>query len=94
MADDIPHDGASPEMEVDPELKPLPLSVRSFDLATYHPEIHVLPFDSIRQFRGFARGAPEDLLLHEPESHLSYGASEGDSHAIRGYGTTSVREWY
>ncbi|KAL7163998.1 hypothetical protein ACSBR2_039996 [Camellia fascicularis] len=25
---------------------------------------------------GFARGAPEDLLLREPDSHLSYGATE------------------
>lgn len=77
MANDIPHDGASLEMEVDPEFKPLPLSDRPFDPAAYHPEIHVLSPDIIRQFRGFARGVPEDLLLSEPESHLSHGASEG-----------------
>lgn len=92
MENDIPHDGASLEMEVDPEFKPLPLSDRPFDPAAYHPEIHVLSPDIIHQFRGFARGVPEDLLLSEPESHLSHGASEGDSCAIRGYGTTSARE--
>ncbi|KAL7181703.1 hypothetical protein ACSBR1_040573 [Camellia fascicularis] len=36
----------------------------------------MLPPESIRHFRGFARGAPEDLLLREPDSHLSYGATE------------------
>ncbi|KAL7163584.1 hypothetical protein ACSBR2_039655 [Camellia fascicularis] len=94
MADDIPHDGALLGMEMDPEFEPLPLSIRPFDPATYHPEVHVLPPDSICQFRGFARGAPEDLLLREPESYLSYDASEGDSHAFRGYGTTSARKWH
>ncbi|GMP54659.1 hypothetical protein CsSME_00019746 [Camellia sinensis var. sinensis] len=49
MANDIPHDGASPEMEVDPELEPLPLSIRPFDPATYHPKIHVLSPDNIRK---------------------------------------------
>ncbi|KAI8003866.1 Protein MAIN-LIKE 2, partial [Camellia lanceoleosa] len=94
MADGIPHDGASPEMEVDPELEPLQLSVRPFDPTTYDPEIYVLPPDSIRQFRGFVRGAAEDFLLCKADSHLSYGTSDGDSHAIRGYRTTSAREWH
>ncbi|KAI8013516.1 Protein MAIN-LIKE 2, partial [Camellia lanceoleosa] len=94
MANDIPHDEASPGMEADPEHVPLPPRVRPFDLETYYPEVHMLPPDTIRHFRGFARGVPEDLLLREPESHLSYGATKGDSHSIRGYGATSTREWY
>ncbi|KAF5934526.1 hypothetical protein HYC85_030697 [Camellia sinensis] len=76
MADDIPQGGAPPGMEMDPEFKLLPLSVRPFDPATYQPEVHVLPPDSIRQFRSFAQGAPLELLLREPELHLSYGAAE------------------
>ena len=63
-------------MEMDPEFEPLPLGIRSFDPTTYNLDVHVLPPDSIPQFRSFARGAPEDLLLCEPESHLSYGAAE------------------
>ncbi|GMP36388.1 hypothetical protein CsSME_00008531 [Camellia sinensis var. sinensis] len=76
MADDIPHDRASPKMEVDPKFEPLPLSVRPFDPATYHPEIHVLPPDSL----------PGVTFI---SWHL-----RGDSCAIRGYETTSAREWY
>ncbi|XP_028071396.1 uncharacterized protein LOC114273783 [Camellia sinensis] len=77
MADDIPHKGAPSGMEMDPEFEPLPLSIRPFDPTTYHPKIHVLPPDSIHQFRRFAQGAPEDLLLPESESHLSHVASKG-----------------
>ncbi|GMP54356.1 hypothetical protein CsSME_00019555 [Camellia sinensis var. sinensis] len=76
MADDIPRGGTPPDHEVDPKVELLPLSVRSFDSATYRPMIHVLPPDGLRQFRSFARGVPPELLLREPESHLSYGASE------------------
>ncbi|GMP26358.1 hypothetical protein CsSME_00002828 [Camellia sinensis var. sinensis] len=39
MVDDIPHDGASPWIEADPEHVPLPSKVRPFDQETYHPEI-------------------------------------------------------
>ncbi|XP_028103523.1 uncharacterized protein LOC114302674 [Camellia sinensis] len=76
MADDLPQGGTPPEQEMDPEAEFLPLSVRPFDPATYQPTIHVLPPDGLRQFRSFARGIPPELLLCEPESHLSYGASE------------------
>lgn len=79
---------------MDPEAKLLPLSVRSFDPATYRPAIHVLPPDDIRHFRSYARGAPPELLLREPESHLSYVTFEGDSHAFQGYGNTVARGWY
>ena len=76
MADDIPRGGTPPEMDTDPEVELLPLSVRPFNPATYWPAIHILPPDSIRQFRSYARGAPLKLLLREPELHLSYGAAE------------------
>ena len=76
MTDDIPYDGAPPGMEMDQKFEPLPLSIRPFDPATYPPKVHAQPPNNIRHFRGFTRGAPEDLLLREPESHLSHGTSE------------------
>lgn len=76
MADDIPRCGTPPEMDVDLEVELLPLSIRPFDPATYRPAIHVLPPDGIRQFKSHEQGAPLELLLREPESHLSYGAAE------------------
>ncbi|XP_028079978.1 uncharacterized protein LOC114281629 [Camellia sinensis] len=63
-------------MDVDPEAELLPLHIRPFDPAAYRPMIHVLPPDGLRQFRTFDRGVPRELLLREPESHLSYGTSE------------------
>ncbi|KAL7161749.1 hypothetical protein ACSBR2_042261 [Camellia fascicularis] len=81
-------------MEAEPEPVLLPPKIRPFDPETYHPQTHVLPPEIIRHFRGFTQGAPEDLLLREPNSHLSYGATEEDSCSIRGYGATSARDWY
>jgi len=49
--------------QVEPEPEPLPLGIRPFDSAAYHPQTHVLPPGGIRHFRAFARRAPEDLLL-------------------------------
>ncbi|GMP93976.1 hypothetical protein CsSME_00043599 [Camellia sinensis var. sinensis] len=94
MADDIPQGGTPPDHEMDPGAELLPLSVRPFDPATYRPAIHILPPDGLRQFRSFDRGVPPELLLHEPTSHLSFGASEGDSHTVRGYGNIAARDWY
>ncbi|GMP23854.1 hypothetical protein CsSME_00001311 [Camellia sinensis var. sinensis] len=82
MADDAPHDGGSLRMEEEPEHIPLPPRVRPFDPATYHPKVHVLPPSTVH------------LLLRELESHLSHNASEIDSRFTRGYGSTTVREWY
>ncbi|GMP44793.1 hypothetical protein CsSME_00013571 [Camellia sinensis var. sinensis] len=82
MADNIPHDEASLEIKVDPEFEPLPPSVRPFDPVTYHPEIHVLPPDSIRPLTARAR-----------VTFISWRL-QGDSRTIRGYGTTSARKWY
>ena len=76
MADDIPRGGTPPDHEMDPEAELLPLSVRPFDPATYWPASHILPPDGLRQFKIFNRTMPLEFLLREPESHLSYGASE------------------
>ncbi|GMP81141.1 hypothetical protein CsSME_00035950 [Camellia sinensis var. sinensis] len=76
MADDIPQGGTPPDHEMDPGVELLPLSVRPFDPATYRPAIHVLPPDGLRQFWSFNRAMPPELLLREPTSHLSFGASE------------------
>ncbi|KAL7212499.1 hypothetical protein ACSBR2_015233 [Camellia fascicularis] len=61
------------EAEFAPELEPklLPLGVRTFDPARYHPWTHILPPGGIRRFTEFIHGMPEDLLLKEPASHLS-----------------------
>lgn len=81
MADDFPHDGAPVEAEFeakfnsDVEPKPLPLGVRPFDATMYHPQTHILPASGVRHFTNFA-GAPADLLLREPNSHLSAVAVE------------------
>ncbi|GMP25181.1 hypothetical protein CsSME_00002169 [Camellia sinensis var. sinensis] len=85
MADDAPHDGGSPGMKGEPEYIPLPPRVRPFDLERYRPEAHALPPSTVHHFSGFARSALADLLLREPASHLSHGASEG---------STVAREWY
>ena len=76
MADDVPHVGTPPDHEMDPGVELLPLSERPFDPATYRPAIHVLPPDGLRHFRGFDRALDPELLLREPTSHLSFGASE------------------
>ncbi|KAF5933242.1 hypothetical protein HYC85_029413 [Camellia sinensis] len=94
MADDIPRGGTPPDHEMDPGVELLPLSECPFNPATYRPAIHVLPPDGLRQFRSFERHVAPELLLREPTSHLSFDASEEDSHTIRGYGNTGAREWY
>ncbi|KAL7224108.1 hypothetical protein ACSBR1_025546 [Camellia fascicularis] len=93
MVDEVPHNGAPPEVplvvpsmpevkepiadleaEFEPEVEPepLPLKVRPFDPARYHPQTHILPTSGgIKYFIEFARSAPEDLLLRKPDSHLS-----------------------
>ncbi|GMP73471.1 hypothetical protein CsSME_00031220 [Camellia sinensis var. sinensis] len=83
MADDIPHDGAPPGMEMDLEFKPLPLSIRPFDLTMYHPEVHGV---CVRCTGGPPATRAGVTFIPWP--------FRGDSHAFHGYGTTSAREWY
>ncbi|GMP81200.1 hypothetical protein CsSME_00035990 [Camellia sinensis var. sinensis] len=100
MEADIPHDGAPLEAEFEAEFdskvepEPLPLGVRPFDLARYHPRTHILLAGGIRHFIDFSTNTPADLLLREPDSHLLAVVVEGDSHAYRGYGATTARDWY
>ncbi|KAL7204790.1 hypothetical protein ACSBR2_017824 [Camellia fascicularis] len=64
-----------PEAEAEPES--LPLRVRPFDPERYHHQTHILPTSGgIKCFTEFAHGAAEDLLLREPDSHLSAIAIE------------------
>ncbi|KAL7234730.1 hypothetical protein ACSBR1_018226 [Camellia fascicularis] len=64
-----------PEAEAEPES--LPLRVRPFDPERYHHQTHILPTSGgIKCFTEFAHGASEDLLLREPDSHLSAIAIE------------------
>ncbi|XP_028086255.1 uncharacterized protein LOC114287177 [Camellia sinensis] len=63
-------------MEGDPEYIPLPPRVRPFNSERYRPEAYALLPSTVRHFSRFARGAPADLILREPESHLSHGASK------------------
>ncbi|KAL7176593.1 hypothetical protein ACSBR2_030015 [Camellia fascicularis] len=106
MADDVPHDEGFPalppvelaayfatELEVEPQ--PLPLSVRPFDPARYHPKTHIIPVaGGIHTFTDFDEDVPDDLLLREPMSHLSAIAVEDGSRSFRGYGATTARDWY
>ncbi|KAL7228267.1 hypothetical protein ACSBR2_007054 [Camellia fascicularis] len=85
------------EAEFEPEVEPEPLllRVRPFDPERNHPRTHVLPpLGGIRHFSEFARCTSEDLLQREPDSHLSHSVTEEDSRSIRGYGATTVRDWY
>ncbi|GMP95522.1 hypothetical protein CsSME_00044540 [Camellia sinensis var. sinensis] len=102
MADDFPHDEAPSELppvdfevDIEAEQESLPLSIRPFDPARYHSQTHILlTTGGIRCFTDFIDDVPEDLLLREPESHLSTIAIEGESRAFRGYGATTTRDWY
>ncbi|GMQ11050.1 hypothetical protein CsSME_00053818 [Camellia sinensis var. sinensis] len=102
MADDFSHDGAPPELplvdfkaDIEAEPEPLLLSVWPFDPVRFHPQTHILPTTGgIRCFTDFADDAPENLLLREPESHLSVISIEGESCAFRGYGAMTARDWY
>ncbi|GMP88717.1 hypothetical protein CsSME_00040600 [Camellia sinensis var. sinensis] len=92
MADDIPHDGAPPEVEFEAEFdseaerEPLPLGLAR----------------GIRHFTDFATDTPADLLLREPNSHLlavtvewfTCPLPQGDSRAYRVCGATMARDWY
>ncbi|GMP24457.1 hypothetical protein CsSME_00001719 [Camellia sinensis var. sinensis] len=82
MADDAPHDGDSPRMKDEPDVIPLPPRIQPFDPERYHLVARVLP---------------PNLLLREPESHLSYDTPEVHTVVFcftHGYGSTITREWY
>ncbi|GMP50485.1 hypothetical protein CsSME_00017084 [Camellia sinensis var. sinensis] len=96
MVDDIPYGRGSPRVEDEPDIIPLPPRIWLFNQeSTFH------------HFIDFTRRAPADLLLQEPESHLSHHHSfnfkteyiysfymQVSSRFIRGYGSIIAREWY
>ncbi|GMP56204.1 hypothetical protein CsSME_00020776 [Camellia sinensis var. sinensis] len=72
----------------------LPPRTRPFMPERYRPAVHVLPRAVFRHFTSFDERAPANLLLREPEQHLSHEAREGGSRSVRGYGSTMARDWY
>ncbi|GMP91018.1 hypothetical protein CsSME_00041897 [Camellia sinensis var. sinensis] len=76
MTDHFHHDGGSPHAEDEPDIMSLPPRIRPFDPKRYHPQEHILPPTTFYHFTDFARRAPADLLLREPESHLSHQSQE------------------
>ncbi|XP_028107509.1 uncharacterized protein LOC114306470, partial [Camellia sinensis] len=94
MAGNSPHGGGFPGAGDDFDVMTLPPRVRPFIPERYAPPAHVLPRAIFRHFTDFDDRAPGDLLLREPEHHLSYEAREVGSRGVRGYGFTAVRDWY
>ncbi|GMP89194.1 hypothetical protein CsSME_00040869 [Camellia sinensis var. sinensis] len=94
MADHFHHGRGPLHARGEPDIMSLPPRVRPFDPERYHPQEHVLPLTTFYHFTDFDRRAPADLLLREPESHLSHQAREVSSRSTRGYGSIVAREWY
>ncbi|KAI8001417.1 Protein MAIN-LIKE 2, partial [Camellia lanceoleosa] len=94
IAGNFPHGGGPPGAGDDFDVMTLPPRVRPFIPERYAPPAHVLPRAIFRHFTDFSDRAPRDLLLREPEHHLSYEAREVGSRTVRGYGSTTAREWY
>ena len=76
MAGHFPQGGGPPGAEDDPDIMALPPRVRPFMPEKYDPPTHVLPQAVFYHFTAFDDRAPLDLLLREPESHLSHQARE------------------
>ncbi|XP_028107028.1 cytochrome P450 76A1-like [Camellia sinensis] len=91
MADHFHHGGGSPHAEDEPDIMSLPPRIQPSDPERYDPAEHVLPPATFYHFIDFERRAPVDLLLREPESHLSYQVS---SRSTRDYGSILAIEWY
>ncbi|XP_028118071.1 uncharacterized protein LOC114315658 [Camellia sinensis] len=76
MAGNSPHGGGFPGAGDDFDPMTLPLRTRPFIPGRYRPPAHVLPRAVFRHFTSFDERAPGDLLLREPEHHLSHEARE------------------
>ena len=76
MTGNFPHGGGSPDAGDDFDVMTLPPRVRPFIPERYAPTAHVLSRATFRHFTDFDDRAPGDLLLREPEHHLSYEARE------------------
>ena len=76
MAGNSPHGGGFPGAGDDFDPMTLPPRTRPFIPGRYRPAAHVLPRAVFRHFTSFDERAPGDLLLREPEQHLSHEARE------------------
>ncbi|THG03943.1 hypothetical protein TEA_008818 [Camellia sinensis var. sinensis] len=76
MAGNSPHGGGFPGAGDDFDPTTLPPRTRPFIPGRYRPAAHVLPRAVFRHFTSFDERAPMDLLLREPEQHLSHDARE------------------
>ena len=76
MAGDYTHGGGPPGAGDDFDIMTLPPRVRPFIPGRYAPPVHMLPRAVFRRFTEFNDRAPGDLLLREPEQHLSHEARE------------------
>ncbi|GMP62812.1 hypothetical protein CsSME_00024769 [Camellia sinensis var. sinensis] len=74
MAGHFPQGGGPPGAGGEPDIMYLPPRIRSFIPERYDPPAHILPQAVFYHFTDFDERAPVDLLLQEPESHLSYQA--------------------
>ncbi|GMP84319.1 hypothetical protein CsSME_00037889 [Camellia sinensis var. sinensis] len=72
MAGHFPYGGGPPGARGEPNIMSLPPRVRPFDPERYHPREHILSRAVFYYFTDFDDRAPVDLLLREPESHLSH----------------------
>ncbi|CAL5339045.1 unnamed protein product [Camellia sinensis] len=76
MAGDPSHSGGFPGAGDGFDPMTLPPRARPFIPGRYRPRAHILPRAVFRHFTSFDEGAPGDLLLREPEQHLSHEARE------------------
>ena len=76
MAGNFPHGGCFPGAGDDFDFMTLPPRVRPFFPDQYAPAVHRLPRAVFRHFTDFNDRVPGDLLLREPEQHLSHDARE------------------
>ena len=76
MAGNSPHGGGFSGAGDDFDPMTLPPRTRPFMPERYRPSVHVLPRAVFRHFTSFDERAPVDLLLREPEQHLSHDARE------------------
>ncbi|KAL7196139.1 hypothetical protein ACSBR1_036206 [Camellia fascicularis] len=100
MTDDVSHDDAPSEV---PSILPPLAEVEEPAVAGADEEaediaadfkMHAMALGGMLWFDDFVSGVLEDVLLREPDSHISYSATEEDSRSWRGYETVTAREWY
>ena len=76
MAGQFPHSGGSLGARGEPDIMSLHPRVRPFIPERYAPQAHILPRAVFYHYTDFDDRAPGDLLLREPEYHLSHEARE------------------